>query len=114
MSMFALNRRLRAAHMGHLGAFEATSSLPCRRIAGGLRRLGFGDASTDYFDEHVEADAVREQLAVREIWAELVAADPDLREDALFRAAVCLLLDAKAGNELLQRWQPRGRSSSYS
>jgi hypothetical protein len=111
MSLFALNRRLRAADMGHLGAFEATSSLPCRRIAGGLRRLGFGDAAADYFDEHVEADAVHEQLAVRGICAELVAADPNLREDVLFGAAVCLLLDARAGNELLRRWQPQAHSS---
>ena len=33
MSLFGLNRRLRGAAMGHLAAFEATSSVPCRRIA---------------------------------------------------------------------------------
>lgn len=41
MSMFAFNRRLRGASMGHLAIFEATSSLPCRRISRGLERLGF-------------------------------------------------------------------------
>jgi hypothetical protein len=105
MSMFALNRRLHAADMGHLGAFEATSSLPCRRVAGGLRRLGFGDTAADYFDEHVEADAVHEQLAVRGICAELAEQSSDLAEDVLFGAASCLLLDARASDDLMHRWR---------
>src|SRR5699024_11458337 len=41
MSMFGLNRRLRAASLGFLAAFETTSSVPSRRIAQGLDRLGF-------------------------------------------------------------------------
>ena len=41
MSLFGLNRRLRAAAVGHLAAFEATSSMPSRRMAQGLSRLGF-------------------------------------------------------------------------
>ncbi|HEY9564073.1 MAG TPA: iron-containing redox enzyme family protein, partial [Nocardioides sp.] len=57
MSMFALRRRLRGASLGHLAAFEATSSAPCRRIVGGVERLGLPQATAHYFDEHVEADA---------------------------------------------------------
>ena len=41
MSLFALQRRLRGAALGHLAAFEATSSLPCRRIAAGIERVDF-------------------------------------------------------------------------
>ena len=67
MSLFGLHRRLRGAALGHLAAFEATSSLPCRRIASGIRRLGLPDVVEDYFDEHVEADAVHEQVALRTI-----------------------------------------------
>ena len=37
LSMFGLQRRLRGAAVGHLAAFEATSSLPSRRMAQGLR-----------------------------------------------------------------------------
>jgi hypothetical protein len=105
MSLFALNRRLRAADMGHLAAFEATSSMPCRRIAGGLRRLEFGDAAADYFDEHVEADAVHEQLAIRGICAQIAADDPRLLEDVFFGAAACLSLEARAGDHMLRRWE---------
>ena len=58
MSLFALHRRLRGALMGHLAAFESTSSLPCRRYSGGAARLGLDARVSDYFDEHGEADAV--------------------------------------------------------
>jgi crotonobetainyl-CoA:carnitine CoA-transferase CaiB-like acyl-CoA transferase len=110
MSLLGLQRRLRAAAMGHLGAFEATSSLPCRRFAGGVRRLGLDEKVAEYFDEHVEADAVHEQLALRDICAELVRQDPELLEDVFFGAAVCLHLDTVAGAAMLDAWQ-RGEST---
>ena len=46
-----------------------------------------------YFDEHVEADAVHEQVATREICAALVAHEPGLAEDVSFGVAVCLRMD---------------------
>lgn len=107
MSLFALNRRLRGAAMGHLAAFEATSSVPSRKIAAGVERVGLPDAVAAYFHEHVEADAVHEQVAVHDICGTLVTADPDLREDVLFGAACCLHLAALSGAELLDRWSPQ-------
>jgi pyrroloquinoline quinone (PQQ) biosynthesis protein C len=104
MTMFGLNRRLRGAAMGHLAAFEASSSVPCRKIAGGLERVGFPDAVAAYFHEHVEADAVHEHVAAHDICGAMVAEDPSLRPDVLFGAASCLLLDQRSGAELLQRW----------
>ena len=53
-----------------------TSSIPHRMYAEGMRRLGFGDDVTDYFDEHVEADAVHEQIAGFDM-APLVRGDPE-------------------------------------
>jgi Iron-containing redox enzyme len=110
MSLFGLNRRLRAAAAGHLAAFEATSSLPNRRYAAGVRRLGYGDAAARYFEEHVEADAVHEQVAVREMCGALVADEPAELENVLFGAAACLALDGLAGQRQLSAWQS-GRSS---
>jgi pyrroloquinoline quinone (PQQ) biosynthesis protein C len=104
MSLFALNRRLRGAAMGHLAVFEATSSVPCRKISSGLARLGFPEAVTAYFDEHVVADAVHEHLAAHDICGAMVAAEPDLRTDVLFGGAACLYLDGLVGATLLQRW----------
>jgi Iron-containing redox enzyme len=42
MSGFGLHRRRRGAIVGHLAAFEMTSSIPNRRYGNALRRLGFG------------------------------------------------------------------------
>ena len=78
MSLFGLHRRLRGAALGHLAAFETTSSLPSRRITQGLARLEFPQSLIDYYDEHVEADAVHEQLAVRAICGALVTEEPHL------------------------------------
>ena len=104
MSMFAFNRRLRGAAMGHLAVFEATSSVPCRRIATGLQRLGMPDRAAAYFHEHVEADAVHEHLAAHDICAAMVRTEPGLREDVLFGGAACLHMDALTAMSFMQRW----------
>jgi hypothetical protein len=105
MSLFALNRRLRGAALGHLAAFEATSSVPCRRIAAGIERVGLPPVVADYFHEHVEADSVHEQVALRDLCGGLVADEPQLRDDVLFGAAACVYLDEVAGRDLLDDWQ---------
>jgi hypothetical protein len=110
MSFFGLHRRLRGALMGHLAAFESTSSLPCRRYSGGAERLGFGEQVQEYFDEHVEADSVHEQLAVRSICQRLVDDEPALHRDVLTGAAACVQLDALAGRQMVDAWH-RGRSA---
>lgn len=104
MSLFCLHRRWRGAAMGHLAAFESTSSLPSRKIAGGARRLGLPEQLAAYYDEHVEADAVHEQLALRGICVPLVAAEPHLRDDVLLGVATCLAMDALAGHDQMDRW----------
>ena len=110
MSLLALHRRLAPAAMGHFGAFEASSSLPCRKYVGGIRRLKLPDAVAAYFDEHVEADAVHEQLALRGICAALVEQDPSCEREVLFGTATCLFVDAVSGEQMLTAWQ-QGRSS---
>jgi hypothetical protein len=104
MTMFGLNRRLRGAAMGHLAAFEASSSVPSRKIAGGIARVGLPDTVAAYFHEHVEADAVHEHVASSDICGALVAAEPSLREDVFFGAAASLHLESLSGAELLHRW----------
>lgn len=104
MALFALHRRWRGASLGHLAAYEATSSLPCRRMAQGLERLGFPEEMRAYYLEHVEADAVHEQLAAREICGPLVAEDPELRDDVFLGAFTCLELEARFAGWLLHEW----------
>ncbi|HYP24139.1 MAG TPA: iron-containing redox enzyme family protein, partial [Actinomycetota bacterium] len=63
MSMFGLHRRWRGAAAGHLALFEMTSTEPNRRYGDALRSLWFGTKATAFYDEHVEADAVHENVA---------------------------------------------------
>jgi hypothetical protein len=110
MSLFGLHRRLRGALLGHLAAYEMTSSLPNRAYANGLRRLG-GDAdATRFYDEHVEADAVHEQIAAYDMCGSFAAAEPELAGGVLFGARCALALDARWAAGVLHAWQA-GRSS---
>ncbi len=105
LSMFGLHRRLRGAALGHLAAFEATSSLPSRQMSQGLRRMGFSAEMVHYYDEHIEADAVHEQLALRDICGTLVAEEPHLATDVLFGAWTCLDLETRTATALLETWE---------
>lgn len=104
MALFGLHRRLRGAALGHLAAFEATSSGPSRRMMQGLARLGFPEELIDYYTEHVQADAVHEQLAVRTICAGLLEDEPELEDDVWFGAFSCLDLEDRFARAMLARW----------
>lgn len=104
MALFGLHRRLRGAALGHFAAFEATSSEPSRRMADGLEHLGMAAAMVGYYTEHVTADAAHEQVAVRTVCGELVAAEPALRDDVFLGAFTCLDLEYRVARDLLDRW----------
>lgn len=110
MSMFGLNRRLIGAIVGHLAAFEMTSSIPNRLYGDGFRRLGFGEDVTDYFDEHVEADAVHEQIAAHDLAGALAEDRPDLLPDIMFGAAACVTIDGWVAQQMLDAWHDGGTS----
>jgi Iron-containing redox enzyme len=104
MSYFGLHRRLRGSLVGHLAAFEMTSSIPNRRYGNGLRRLGHGSPATDFYDEHVEADAVHESIAVWDLAHGLARLEPALAPDILMGARVLLALDGRWARHLLAAW----------
>lgn len=105
MSLFGLHRRWRGAIVGHLALFEMTSSIPNGRYASGLRRLGFDHDATEFFDEHVEADAVHEQIAACDLAGGLTRQDPTLAGDILWGARALLLLDRRWAAHVLHCWQ---------
>ena len=109
MSMLGLHRRLLGAIVGHLALFEMTSSIPNRRYANGLRRLGFPEA-TGFFDEHVVADAVHENVAAVDLAGGLARQDPRLEPDILWGAAALVELDGRFATHLLRSWEA-GESS---
>jgi len=104
MSLFGLHRRLRGALVGHLALFEITSSIPNRRYGDALRRLGHGEQATAFFDEHVEADAVHENIAAVDLAGGLIRQDPSLGPDVLFGALALAELDSRWGRHLLDSW----------
>ncbi|MCU1615399.1 MAG: hypothetical protein JWO98_2939, partial [Frankiales bacterium] len=110
MSLFGLHRRWRGAALGHLAVVEMTSSEPSRRYSAGLRRLGYGRRTTVFYDEHVEADAVHEQIASVDMCGSLVAESPELAADVLFGGACALAMDGLAAAHLLGAWDA-GRSA---
>jgi hypothetical protein len=104
MSRWGLHRRWRGAIVGHLALFEMTSSIPNRRYAAGLRRLGFGEDATAFFDEHVLADAVHENIAAVDLAGGLAAQEPSLAPDVLWGARVLAALEGRWSQHLLSRW----------
>ncbi|GAA3080100.1 iron-containing redox enzyme family protein [Streptosporangium carneum] len=110
MSMFGLHRRHRAALLGHLAAFEMTSSLPNLRYGRGLRRLGGDATACRFYDEHVQADAVHEQIAAHDMCGGFAAAHPELIGDILYGAACALTLDGFFAGHVLECWTRGGTS----
>ena len=107
---FGLHRRRRGAAVGHLAGFEMTSSIPNRRYAAGLRRLGGSAEALDFYLEHVEADAVHEHIAAWDLAGGLAAAEPEVAADILFGARALLQVEARWGRHLIETWE-QGESS---
>jgi len=110
MSLFGLHRRLRGAMVGHFAAAEITTAPSAHRITQGLLRLGGGPASTLFFTEHVEADAVHEQVLRRDVIGDLLAREPDLAPDVVLGVRATNLLETRLADHLLECWHA-GRSS---
>jgi hypothetical protein len=107
---FGLHRRRRGALVGHLAAFEMTSSIPNRRYGNALRRLGYGPEVTHFYDEHVEADAVHENIAAWDLAGGLAAEEPEVAADILFGARALLQVEARWATHLMESWE-RGETS---
>ncbi|MEV3874104.1 iron-containing redox enzyme family protein [Streptomyces sp. NPDC049906] len=110
MSLFGLHRARRGALVGHFAAVEVTSSPGAARMADALRRCGAGPAAQRFYDEHVEADAVHEQLVRREVVQGLLADEPEREADLVFGVHATTFLEDRLGARLLDSWQ-RGRTA---
>lgn len=110
MSWLGLHRRWRGAIVGHLALAEITSSLPNGQWANGLRRLGYGQTATAFFDEHVLADAVHDNIAGVDLAGGLARQQPELTGDVLWGARAFLFLDGLAAGHMLDAWRAK-RSS---
>ncbi|MBK6014046.1 iron-containing redox enzyme family protein [Streptomyces sp. MBT53] len=110
MSLLGLHRALRGALVGHFAAVEITSSPGSRRLAQAMRRTGAGSAAEHFYDEHVEADAVHEQVVRREVVAGLLEEEPHLDGDVAFGVDATTYLEDRLAEHLLGAWRA-GESS---
>ncbi|KUN85414.1 iron-containing redox enzyme family protein [Streptomyces griseoruber] len=110
MSLFGLHRALRGALVGHFAAVEITSSPGSRRLAQAMRRTGAGPAAEHFYDEHVEADAVHEQVVRWEVVAGLLEEEPHLDGDVAFGVEATTYLEDRLAERLLGAWRT-GESS---
>ncbi|KQZ19876.1 MULTISPECIES: iron-containing redox enzyme family protein [Streptomyces] len=105
MSLFGLHRRLRGALVGHFGAVEITSSPASRRLARAMKRTGAGHAAEFFYTEHVEADAVHEQVVRRDVIGGLLEDEPELASDISFGITATSFLEDRLEARLLADWQ---------
>ncbi|MFF2655286.1 iron-containing redox enzyme family protein [Streptomyces sp. NPDC058045] len=105
MSLFGLHRALRGALVGHFATLEVTSSPASARLAEALRRTGAGPAAVRFYTEHVEADAVHEQVVRRDVIGQLLTDEPELAPDITFGIQATLLLENRLATHLLTAWR---------
>jgi hypothetical protein len=110
MSMLGLHRALRGAMVGHFAAAEITTAPSAGRIAAAIRRNGGTAAHTHFFDEHIEADAVHEQILRHDVIGDLLAREPGLAADVVFGVQATELLEGRFGEHVLGAWRA-GRNS---
>ncbi len=110
MSLFGLHREHRGALVGHFAWVEITSPPGSRRLAQAMERLGAGPAAVHFYTEHVEADAVHEQVVRREVVAGLLRDEPALAADVAFGIAATGWVEDRMEKHLLNSWRA-GRSS---
>lgn len=110
MSLFGLHRALRGALVGHFAAVEITSSPGSRRLADVMRRTGAGPAAEHFYDEHVEADAVHEQVVRHDVIGGLLEEEPHLAPDVVFGIDATGHVEDRFAARLLEDWRA-GRSS---
>ncbi|MFF9345012.1 iron-containing redox enzyme family protein [Streptomyces sp. NPDC014773] len=110
MSLFGLHRALRGALVGHFACVEITSSPGSRRLAKAMRRCGAGASAEHFYAEHVEADAVHEQVVRHGVVDGLLAEEPALEADIAFGCAATVLLEDRLAGHIREAWD-RGDSA---
>ena len=109
MNLLALHRSRRGAAVGQFVMIEVTSSPGSRRLSSAFARLGAGEAGQRFYDEHVEADAVHEQV-LRAGLRDLLRREPALAADVVFGIEAGLLVEERFGEAVLAAWSA-GQSS---
>ncbi|CCW14988.1 hypothetical protein EBESD8_55590 [Rhodococcus aetherivorans] len=104
MSLCGLHRAHTPKLVGLFASAEITSSPMARRMARGLERLGAPSACIHFYTEHIEADAVHEQVLRYDVVGDLVERDPRCAGDIAFGAEAMEYLEGRLAAYVLERW----------
>ncbi|MFD6397730.1 iron-containing redox enzyme family protein [Nocardia sp. NPDC060249] len=104
MTLFGLHRGLRGALIGHFATVEITSPPASRRLAALAHTLLPHPACAHFYAEHVEADAVHEQVMRRDVVAGLLAAEPGQAASIVFGIQATNLLEDRFADHVLTCW----------
>ncbi|CAN5262005.1 iron-containing redox enzyme family protein [soil metagenome] len=104
MSMFGLHREFRGMTIGHFASTEITSPPGSARLAQGFERLGAPEPCIHFYREHVEADAVHEQVVRTDVVGELLRMEPHLERDVVFGIRAHAVVEDRLADLLMTRW----------
>lgn len=104
MSVFGLHRSLRGAAVGHFASVEAGSPPGSARLARAVERL-VGAPAAAFYVEHVEADAVHEQLVRVGVVGGLLSSTPELAADVVFGIQAEALLEDRFADHVMTAWE---------
>ncbi|MFC4496544.1 iron-containing redox enzyme family protein [Streptomyces ovatisporus] len=110
MSLFGLHRGLRGALVGHFAAAETTTAPSARRMVQALEQMGAHPDCVFFYSEHIEADAVHEQVMRRDVVGGLLESDPHLAADIVLGVQATGLLEDRLAQHIGSAWD-EGRSS---
>ena len=105
MSLFGLHRQLRGAAIGHFAATEITSPPGSRRLVEALQRLAAPQECVAFYSEHVEADAVHEQVVRVDVVGDLVAREPQLDRDVVFGIRAHAAVEDRLADAIMASWK---------
>ena len=104
MSLFGLHRELRGAAVGHFASTEITSPPGSRRLVQALERLGAPGPCIEFYREHVEADAVHEQVVRTDVVGDLLVREPHLEPDVVFGIRARDVVEDRLADHVMQSW----------
>jgi hypothetical protein len=113
MSLFGLHRRWRGAAVGQFALIEITSPPGAARLLTAIERLGLPPEVTEFYAEHVEADAVHEQLVRKDLLAGLLEREPELAADVVLGLQASTVLEDLLADYVVGCWSA-GTSSLVS
>lgn len=105
MSLFGLHRQLRGAAIGHFASTEITSPPGSRRLVEALQRLDAPPDCVEFYHEHVEADAVHEQVVRHDVVGDLVAREPQLESDVVFGIRAHAVVEDRLAEVIMASWK---------